>query len=112
MNETETAPDPTTETAIIEDAPKQSPFVICQHTLTGESVQELEVAQGAHILDIHLIDGAFALRTVEDEGAEESETLTIRSYALGGRLEGQLTHIPSRAGGTHFFVQDRSLSPD
>ena len=105
------APIPDSNDAPVQDETSLSPFVVRQHMLNHGPSTVLEVTSGAHILDVQMIDGSFALRTVEDESIDGIEEVEIRAYALGGRLSGKLTHIPARAGGVHFFVVDRDLNP-
>jgi hypothetical protein len=88
-------------------------LVICQHKLEG-GVTTVDAPFGAHILDVQMIDGAFVLRTVEDTAENEQDPFKVLCVPLGGKVPCDLTvltHIPTRAGGVHFFAVERGLSP-
>lgn len=83
-------------------------FQVKQHLLSSDGPTKLTFPGSSRMLDVHMIDGRYYLRTVEPIAAdEESRHVEIVPAALGSVMSlGDLTPLVVRSGGIHFFAAE------
>lgn len=101
----------TTTTDTTEPAFKEQPelsHVIAQHLLSSDGPSQVTVPAGSQVLDIHVLDGRFYVRTFEPIKSDgTTETLTFTPAAVGTKLARGVGHpVVVRMSGLHFFVDD------
>lgn len=106
---TDSAPAPVTDADAAEEtkAPEGG-LTIVQRPLGEALVQTVSSASPATVLDVHMIDGVPHVRMVEDSRLDDVREVTIHTAALGTVLpdDVDLRHLPCRAGGVHYFVEE------
>lgn len=102
---TSTPPVPRTSGVTGNDASPTPTLNITEYAL-GDGLTEIEIGEDHIVLDVHMIDGAYCLRVLEDYDSDVT-TIRVLPAALGHKLPGSVedyTPIPTRSGGAHFFL--------
>lgn len=98
---------PTPAATLAPAKPTAPTHQITQHLLSSDGPSTVTLPLGSRLLDVHMIDGRYALRVVEpiEHDADEVEQVRIVPAALGTKLsiEG-IRPLIVRSGGIHFFA--------
>lgn len=103
--EVPTTPTTSTPPVPMSDASPIPTLSIHEYALL-DSVTTIDVGEDHIILDVHMVDGAYRLRVLEDNTSDVT-TIRVLPAALGHKLPGSVedyTPIPTRSGGAHFFL--------
>lgn len=103
--EVPTTPTTSTPPVPMTEASPTSTLNITEYAL-GDGLTEIDVGEDHIVLDVHMIDGVYRLRVLEDYDSDVT-TIRVLPAALGHKLPGSVedyTPIPTRSGGTHFFL--------
>lgn len=89
-------------------APVTPKFTVAQHLLASDGPTKLSLPESSRMLDVHMIDGRYYVRTVEPVDRDEDvRQFEIVPAALGSVLSlGDMSPLVVRSGGIHFFVAE------
>ena len=112
-----TAPTDLTRTSqppVVHESARGRPCKLSQHLLAESGPTKVQLPHGSRILDIHLIDGRFNLRTLVpvDSHPSDVQTITLVPAALGSAIDvtDGMVAVAMRHSGIHFFADLSDLS--
>ena len=98
----------TSQPPVVHEVAHGRPCKLTQHLLAESGPSKVQLPQGSRLLDIHVIDGRFYLRTLVPVDAHPSDvqTIVLTPAALGSAIdvtEGMVA-VNMRQSGIHFFA--------